>query len=425
MKTIFCLMIVALVASMAHRPHPDNTMKLMPPYQPIVPFQSRSSMSTPDPVNWLSLYSDLGTKSPNRGPNPPPSSRGAKPKAALISLVRNTELEGIIQSITQLELRWNHQYHYPWIFFNDEPFTETFKDATRTLVSGEVYYEIVPKEHWDMPEWVDESRFVSSLDFLGTIGVGKGWMVSYRHMCRWNSGFFYKHPRLAVYDWYWRVEPDVHFYCNVNYDVFQFMADNNLTYGFNMAILDDARSFPSLWSKTKDFMVANKPLIHPEADMSWLLDADTADYNNCQFFSNFEIGNLNFFRSARVEAYFDHLDKTGGFFYERWGDAPFHTLAVAMFAPKRQQWWFRDIGYQHDINAHCPAGREAACACEPTYIDENFYKLVPPESRQRKPVDTCIRGWLGGEWIVKRKRWDRAIEKAWGGDGYHGYEKWY
>ena len=50
---------------------------------------------------------------------------------------------------------------------------------------------------------------MDSLEYLGAIGVGKGWMVSYRHMCRWNSGFFYKHPRLRDFDWYWRVEPDV------------------------------------------------------------------------------------------------------------------------------------------------------------------------------------------------------------------------
>ena len=50
---------------------------------------------------------------------------------------------------------------------------------------------------------------MNSLEYLGAIGVGKGWMISYRHMCRWNSGFFYKHPRLRDFDWYWRVEPDV------------------------------------------------------------------------------------------------------------------------------------------------------------------------------------------------------------------------
>lgn len=50
---------------------------------------------------------------------------------------------------------------------------------------------------------------MNSLEYLGAIGVGKGWMISYRHMCRWNSGFFYRHPKLRDYDWYWRVEPDV------------------------------------------------------------------------------------------------------------------------------------------------------------------------------------------------------------------------
>ena len=81
--------------------------------------------------------------------------------------------------------------------------------ATRNLTSAPCYYETVPKEHWSLPDWIDEGRFMNSLEYLGAIGVGKGWMISYRHMCRWNSGFFYKHPRLLEFDWYWRVEPDV------------------------------------------------------------------------------------------------------------------------------------------------------------------------------------------------------------------------
>lgn len=81
--------------------------------------------------------------------------------------------------------------------------------ATQNLTSAKCYYEVVPLEHWSLPDWIDEGRFMNSLEYLGAIGVGKGWMISYRHMCRWNSGFFYKHPRLKDFDWYWRVEPDV------------------------------------------------------------------------------------------------------------------------------------------------------------------------------------------------------------------------
>jgi hypothetical protein len=262
-------------------------------------------------------------------------------------------------------------------------------------------------------------------------------------MCRWNSGFFYNHPILQPYTHYWRVEPDVHFFCDIPYDPFAFMAAHDLVYGFNMNILDDARSFASLWSVTKDFMTKHPALVHPRADMAWLLDPATGlEYNNCQFFSNFEIGSLDFFRDAPNEMYFQHLEESGGFYYERFGDAPIHTLSVAMFAPKDKVWFFRDIGYQHDIARHCPrpaadtpgvGGRTHAaaggqgvgdgqrCVCEPTGLDENFYKLVPMESPQQKPGDTCIRLWLGGKWLEKKEGWDQEVERAFGGDGYGGY----
>ena len=113
------------------------------------------------------------------------------------------------------------------------------------------------------------------------------------------------------------------------------MRDNKLKHGFNMNILDDTRSFAPLWSETRDFITAYSKFIS-QKQLEWLLDPET-DYecNNCQFFSNFEIGDLGFFRSKENEKYFDWLDKHGGFHYERFGDASIHTLSAAMFAPKR------------------------------------------------------------------------------------------
>ncbi|OLL25879.1 Alpha-1,2 mannosyltransferase KTR1 [Neolecta irregularis DAH-3] len=243
------------------------------------------------------------------------------------------------------------------------------------------------------------TRFMNSLEYLGAIGVGKGWMVSYHHMCRWNSGMFYKHPRLDTFDWYWRVEPDVKFLCDIDYDPFQFMVRHNKTYGsFNINILDDARSFPSLWKTTKEFMSLRPELLHPDRNLDWLLDED-GEYNSCQYFSNFEIANLNFFRGDKYNAYFDYLDKKGGFFYERLGDAPVHTLALSLLLPKDAVHFFRDIGYVHDVNSHCPPFMEQKCQCEPTSLDSGTDMLVPPESPQKRPIESCIRRWLGAKWI--------------------------
>ena len=194
--------------------HSTTHVKLDPssssPYEILRPEDTLQDENTLDPERWLRDNSNnkyAMTHSSGLWDSIPHLS--SRPRAALISLVRNSELDGIVRSMEQLEYRWNRKYQYPWVFINDEPFSDEFKAATRNLTSATCYYETIPKEHWSLPDWIDEGRFMNSLEYLGTIGVGKGWMISYRHMCRWNSGFFYRLPRLLDFDWYWRVEPDV------------------------------------------------------------------------------------------------------------------------------------------------------------------------------------------------------------------------
>jgi len=33
----------------------------------------------------------------------------------------------------QLEFQWNRKYNYPWVFFNDEPFSDEFKACEHFL----------------------------------------------------------------------------------------------------------------------------------------------------------------------------------------------------------------------------------------------------------------------------------------------------
>lgn len=47
--------------------------------------------------------------------------------------------------------------------------------------------------------------------------------------------------------------------------------------------------------------------------------------------SNFEIADMRFWRSKAYSDFFDFLDKKGGFFYERWGDAPVHSIGKQAF----------------------------------------------------------------------------------------------
>ena len=106
--------------------------------------------------------------------------------------------------------------------------------------------------------------------------------------------------------------------------------------------------------------------------------------------SNFEIGDLDFWRGEAYSKYFDYLESKGGFYYEvcilllyvptepaliryqRWGDAPVHSIAVSLFVKKDQIHFFNEIGYRHEPFQHCPQGDAHAagkCWCD---AQDNF-----------------------------------------------------
>ena len=51
----------------------------------------------------------------------------ARANATFVVLARNSEAKGVEQSIRDIEARFNAQYQYPYVFLNDEEFTDEFK----------------------------------------------------------------------------------------------------------------------------------------------------------------------------------------------------------------------------------------------------------------------------------------------------------
>jgi mannosyltransferase len=286
----------------------------------------------------------------------------ARINATMLALVRNNEVDAMVRSMVDLERTWNHKFNYPWTFFNDEPFSEEFKKKTSGATKAKCRYEQIPDEHWAMPNWIDDQIYEESAKVLKENGVQYGNTSSYHRMCRWNSGMFYKHPALDNMQYYWRVEPDVRFFCDVDYDVFRYMKDNDKTYGFTINLYDDPKTLPTLWPETVKFLAEHPDYLHEESAIKWLTDDITRPkhnqkaqgYSTCHFWSNFEIAKLDFWRSPQYEEYFAHLDRAGGFFYERWGDAPVHSIALGLFEDRKKIHWFRDIGYQHTPFFQCP-----------------------------------------------------------------------
>ena len=292
-----------------------------------------------------------------------------KISATFVSLARNSDINSLLGSIRQIEDRFNKKYHYDWVFLNDQPFSDEFIEITTAAVSGKTKYGLIPEEQWSYPAHIDQEKAALAREKMVQENVIYGGSVSYRHMCRYESGFFWRHDLMMEYEYYWRVEPDVKIYCDIDYDIFKWMKDNDKAYAFTISLPEYDKTIPTLWEETKKFTDANPQFLAENNMLDWISQDRGQTYNGCHFWSNFEIASLKFWRSEAYTKYFEHLDAAGGFFYERWGDAPVHSIAASLFLNRDKVHFFEDVGYYHVPFHNCPVDKATRiaknCVCNP------------------------------------------------------------
>ncbi|KFH71906.1 hypothetical protein MVEG_02200 [Podila verticillata NRRL 6337] len=156
-------------------------------------------------------------------------------------------------------------------------------------------------------------------------------------------GILYRQKIMQKYEYYWWVESDVNYYCDM-YDPFKTLCETGSVYGWVISIPEFMQAIPTLYSTILRFMEEHPQFIHPKSIFNKFMltdqqgDADMC--NGCHFLFNFEIGSLNFWRSEAYMTFFDYLDKASGFYYERWGDAPVHSIALALVTEESQLHFF-------------------------------------------------------------------------------------
>ncbi|KAI9728149.1 MAG: alpha 1,2-mannosyltransferase 2.4.1 [Chrysothrix sp. TS-e1954] len=343
-------------------------------------WRGQSSTTPSDSMDYLDPSNSMVQKPAARPGTTPNTSGGlglAKigptMNATFVTLARNSDVWEIAKSIRAVEDRFNRKFGYDWVFLNDKPFDETFKKITTALVSGNTRYGLIPEDHWSFPEWIDQDKAAEVRKDMAERKIIYGDSISYRHMCRYESGFFFRHPLMLEYEWYWRVEPSIELYCDIDYDTFEFMAKNDKKYSFVISMYEYKETILTMWDSAKKFMKEHPEHLAKDNSLDFLSNDGGDSYNQCHFWSNFEIGNLNWLRSPAYIDFFDQLDKDGGFFYERWGDAPVHSIGAGLTLKKDQIHFFNDIAYYHIPFTHCPIEEDLRvahkCHCSP---DENF-----------------------------------------------------
>lgn len=349
-----------------------------------------------------------------------PDTSKPRANATLVVLARNKELEGVIQSIKSVERHFNRWYHYPYVFLNDAEFDDNFKDTVRNHTSGKVEFGRVGPDMWGFPDWVDHKVAKEGIAKQGDAAVMYGGLESYHFMCRFYSGFFYNHPLLLKYEWYWRVEPEITYFCDITYDPFLKMIEHNKTYGFTIAVKELRETVPNifryasaykrlnnltsqgLWEmfvepkdaaveKNKDQLPDEVLQNDPANNAPPKIDPEEMEgekYNMCHFWSNFEIAKLSWFRSKEYNDFFEMMDRSGGFWMERWGDAPIHSLAAGALLGVKDIHYFRDVGYRHTTIQHCPGNAPSRQLPRTPYLE-----MTTLDEKKRIEEDKYWENW--------------------------------
>jgi alpha 1,2-mannosyltransferase len=276
--------------------------------------------------------------------------KNLKINACIIALIRNWDIYQFSETISRFEKNFNNKYQYPYIFFNDEPFDDNFKNKIKILTKSSIEFVQVSKEAWSFPKWIQIEKYLESLKVIP-------FKENYRHMCRFYSGFFFRENATLKYDYYMRIDRESIFPCPVKEDPFKrFENDKNLMYGFAVGSGENLKTVETLWPTIKQWLDKddnnnkNKMPQKNESMLSFISNDNGASLTyNCIFYNNFEIARFSLFRSKTYLSFFEHLDKAGGFYYERWGDAPVHTIYVSLMLKKSQVHLFSDIiPYEHN-----------------------------------------------------------------------------
>ena len=217
------------------------------------------------------------------------------------------------------------------LVYVEESFEE-YKSSVQTNLK--LRYETIVFEVPDYPEEIASQIpefFPHPTHGSGPVDWGHpGFPMGYRHMCRFFSGEMYKQSSLKEYNYYLRLDTDSFIHTPLNYDIFEWAEENKCYYGCIAPAIqkDNPKVIDGLWSFINDLY----PNTIPEGMM---------------FYTNFEIGNVKWFLTSPYMEFYNEIDKCGGIYTKRWGDAPIKFLGINLFMPKENIKPVSGFTYQH------------------------------------------------------------------------------
>ncbi|KAJ9068885.1 hypothetical protein DSO57_1024209 [Entomophthora muscae] len=311
-----------------------------------------------------------------------------KVNACILVVIDNIDLTAWRPTMRSIEDRFNFKFNYTYVFLSAYPYSERFKEGVAALTSAKIEFGRIPHKQWRIPNFVDLPKARKKIKALQEIGVTHGSSLEFRFRSRYMAGYFFQHELTKKYDYYWKIEPKSEISCNLfdNEDPFVKMQNSNLSFGFTLSTYENLDTIPSLWSSVGKISFETElgsGASHKDggrksqigSGVSFISEDKGMTYNGCHFQTAMELGAFSTFQNTHYLEYFDKLDKTGGFFYERWGDGPVKTMYLSKFKSLNDIHFFDNIGFNKLPYRHCPPDDGVVSRCFCNAEDNQDFKL--------------------------------------------------
>ncbi len=236
---------------------------------------------------------------------------------AIIYLSQVRRMQLLMRSLRLVQQNYLDKFPHPVILFHEGDFLEPQQKILQDLCPSLTFRQV----NIDPPPHIDASQHRTWV--MPRFGVG------YRNMCRFFAMGLY--PLIQDLDYYMRLDDDSFIQSPMTKDPFASMADENRLYGWRSTRPENGATVSGLHALLK----AHDPIFK---GVKW---------NRQIFYNNFHIAKPSMWTSEPFKGALEAIDRAGGIYTGRWGDAPIQTLLVKAYVPEAQRHCFTGFKYSH------------------------------------------------------------------------------
>jgi alpha 1,2-mannosyltransferase len=263
------------------------------------------------------------------------------------------------KSLDLLFENYNNKFKHSVIIFHEGDFRP--KDQQEVAKNrNEIQFREI---HFEVPSFLKSESGIDKT--LGQYGMG------YRHMIRFFALLVFDKLDELGYDWFMRLDDDSFIHSKIDYNLFEFMEKKGYEYGYRVEQCEGKCGMLGFEETVLDYIASEriKPaffyehlkrssikiilkngvktiLMKLNPSRSYSLEP-LYEYDRWIYYNNFFITKLSFWKRPDVRSFLHHLDRTGGGYKYRWGDACQQSVAVQTFMPKEKVYKFKDWTYEH------------------------------------------------------------------------------